>query len=86
MGVAFDMDGTLLDTERIARACFVQAVEAVGWHMDEVAYNRCIGCTGQQTRDIIMAAYGTQFPYDAMQAAWPSRVASHACCVPTTAS
>ena len=43
MGVAFDMDGTLLDTERIARACFVQAVEAVGWHMDEVAYNRCIG-------------------------------------------
>ncbi len=64
------MDGTLLDSERVARACFEHALREMGWHVDREAYDRCIGSTGAGTRRILMAAYGDTFPFRELEQRW----------------
>ena len=69
-GVLFDMDGLLLDSERIARDAFVAACGELGWEADLSAYHRCIGSTYQRTREILTRHHGPDFPYDAVDARW----------------
>lgn len=69
-GVLFDMDGLLLDSERLARDAFVLACEDHGYEADLVTYLKCIGSTYERTRELIMAAYGENFPYQAIDARW----------------
>ena len=69
-GVVFDLDGTLLDTERVAREAFVAACTAIDWPVDLALYNRCVGSTGEGTRKILMAGYGPEFPFDEMERHW----------------
>ncbi|MEM7080131.1 MAG: HAD family phosphatase [Pseudomonadota bacterium] len=75
--VLFDMDGTLIDSERLARDCFEAACVEIGATPDLAIYNRCIGRTGAETRRIVQAGYGPDFPYDAMLAAWERRYYAH---------
>ena len=76
-GVVFDMDGTLLDTERLARACFLQACEDVGWQVDVAVYDRCIGTTWEQTERIMRAGFAADFPYERMNARWSALYHAH---------
>ncbi len=69
-GVLFDMDGLLLDSERLARDAFVRACEDHGFEADLVTYQLCIGSTYEKTRELIMAAYGANFPYEAIDERW----------------
>ncbi len=69
-GVLFDMDGLLLDSERLARDAFVRACEDHGYTADLVTYQQCIGSTYERTRELIMAAYGEDFPYEAIDERW----------------
>ena len=69
-GVLFDMDGLLLDSERLARDAFVRACEDHGYAADLVTYQQCIGSTYDKTRELIMAAYGEDFPYEAIDERW----------------
>ena len=69
-GVLFDMDGLLLDSERLARDAFVRACEDHGWPADLDSYQRCIGSTYEKTREILVAAYGADFPYETVDASW----------------
>ncbi len=69
-GILFDMDGLLLDSERLARDAFVRACEDHGYEADLVAYLECIGSTYDQTRERLMAAYGQDFPYQAIDERW----------------
>ena len=69
-GVLFDMDGLLLDSERLARDAFVRACEDHGYAADLVTYQQCIGSTYDKTRELIMAAYGADFPYEAIDERW----------------
>ena len=55
--VAFDMDGLLLDSERLARDCFVAASESFGWSVDLGVYERCIGSTHEATERILVGAH-----------------------------
>ncbi len=71
-GVLCDMDGLLLDSERLARDAFVRACGDLGWPADLVAYHRCIGSTYRQTEEILRAAYGPDFPYEAIDERWSS--------------
>ena len=57
-GVVFDMDGTLLDTEGPARAAFAKAIVEVGFEFNAVVYDRCLGTTFAETKEILIAAYG----------------------------
>ena len=69
-GVLFDMDGLLLDSERLARDAFVRACEEHGFEADLITYQQCIGSTYEKTRELIVAAYGEDFPYEAIDERW----------------
>lgn len=69
-GVVFDMDGTLLDSERVARACFHAACDALGHPVDDALYLSCIGTTAQETARILQTAMGPAFPLDAVSERW----------------
>lgn len=83
-GVIFDMDGLLLDSERLARDAFLQACEQWGWEADMLAYIRCIGSTYEATQHILLEAHGSDFPYADIERSWSDiyhdRI--HACPVP----
>ena len=66
--VIFDMDGLMLDTERIAQEAWQQAGAEWGYDIPDEVYLQAIGRTAADTADIMIAAYGSDFPFDAMYA------------------
>lgn len=69
-GVLFDMDGLLLDTERLAQEAFVQACAELGWSADLDVYRQCIGSTEGRTRELLSAVYGDGSAYETLDACW----------------
>ncbi len=67
--IVFDMDGLLLDTERIALATFEQACERRGLFVRRDIYDRCIGTSAQGTREILSACVGED-AYQALSVEW----------------
>ena len=68
--LVFDMDGLLLDTEKIARDGFMAACRSVGVEPDPDVYLRTIGTKSPNTRRILMEGHGDSFPADAVFEAW----------------
>lgn len=71
--VVFDMDGLLLDTERLARDAFLEACELLGLTVDDAVYARCIGSTPLGTREILREALGVGFDFGALDRHWDDR-------------
>ncbi|MEM8767402.1 MAG: HAD family phosphatase [Pseudomonadota bacterium] len=69
-GVLFDMDGLLLDSERLARDAFLAACAEAGQIVTLEVYHRCIGTTAEATRQLLLDAYGENFPFAAVEARW----------------
>ena len=70
--IVFDMDGLLLDTERIALATFEDACRAHGLDVARAVYERCIGTSVKGTRDILGRALGYDV-YDRLNQEWFTR-------------
>lgn len=70
LGVLFDMDGLLLDTERLYSTAFEQSCAEHGWEMRQDVWARCIGTTDDRSREILAAGYGTDFPLKKVLARW----------------
>ena len=64
------MDGLLLDSERVARECFVAACRACDWEPDLAVYDLCIGSTYSATQQILCGNFGARFPWDAVRERW----------------
>ena len=62
--VIFDMDGTLLDTEKLISECMIEAAAEEGWTLDWDTVIDCIGTTAEETERILLKAMGKTFPYD----------------------
>lgn len=62
--VVFDMDGVIFDSERVAYECWIKLAKKYGFEEISVPYYKCIGTTGARTREIMMEAYGPDFPYE----------------------
>ncbi len=79
--VVFDMDGLLLDTERIALSTFEDACRAHGLDVGRAVYERCIGTSVKGTRVILGEALGYDV-YDRLSREWfrryEARVATEA--------
>ncbi len=62
-GAVFDMDGLLLDTERVVSEAWDEAARRVGF--DDVAYAKisCLGCNEASTMAFFQRNYGEEFDY-----------------------
>lgn len=68
--VVFDMDGLLIDSEKIAWAAFIDACRENNFEPDINVYKRCIGTTSYRTKEILVNGYGNDFPFDTISELW----------------
>jgi len=71
--VVFDMDGTLLATERIALQSFMESCERLEIPGGREAYLQCVGSTSPRIREILTAAFGHLVPYEKFYGLWCER-------------
>jgi len=64
--VVFDMDGLMLDTERMASRCWSAAASAIGVAFDTVLLPSMIGRNSRDSREFVLAHYGADYPIDAL--------------------
>ena len=66
--VAFDMDGLMFDTERIAHELWTKAGAAHGWDIGPEVLMSLVGQSSASGRLFMMETHGPEFPYDAIRA------------------
>lgn len=71
--VVFDMDGLLLDSERVVLEDFIASCREFGYEPDIEVYYKCIGCNKDRTKEIMLTGYGPDFPYKAVNDSWYSK-------------
>jgi HAD superfamily hydrolase (TIGR01509 family) len=71
--VLFDMDGLLLDTERLAWEAFQGACADLGIEIAASTYVRCIGSTSEETRRLLLPEVGEPERFDELETCWHRR-------------
>jgi beta-phosphoglucomutase len=62
--VIFDMDGVLIDSERISFQCFQEVFKEYNYKIDEPFYLKLIGRNVKSIKAIMEEEYGADFPFD----------------------
>ena len=61
--VVFDMDGVLFDTEIVCMKAWIAVAEENGMEGMETVFPHCIGLNSNDSKRIILNAYGADFDY-----------------------
>lgn len=70
-GVLFDMDGVILDSERLGREIYLRKCHEMGYpQMNDALFATMLGKTRDEDRRVITAALGEDFPFDEMYDAY----------------
>jgi len=69
----FDMDGLLLDTERVCQQAFRDACATLSLPMLEDVYLGIIGCNAQGIEQVICDGYGADLDYQQLRREWMNR-------------
>lgn len=69
-GIVFDMDGLLVDSERLAWRLFRDVCNQTGFPISETLYLECVGTTGEHTRGLLQAGLGDNCPLDELFSQW----------------
>ena len=62
--IVFDMDGVLLDSERLVMNIWILLGEKYNYSGIEQAMIECLGTNREETRQIMERIYGEDFPYE----------------------
>lgn len=62
--IIFDMDGVLIDSERISFKCFQEVFKEYNYTMEEKFYLTLIGRNVKNIKEIMEKEYGADFPFD----------------------
>lgn len=76
--VIFDMDGLMLDTERLDREHFCRAAADFGYRDIEPVYLQTVGINATDTKRHFQRAMGQDFPYEELRRRWRQYSADHA--------
>ena len=60
----FDLDGTLLDTERLFSECLIKAASNAGWALEMDTVVDCVGTNKMETEQIVRSVMGQNYPYN----------------------
>jgi HAD superfamily hydrolase (TIGR01509 family) len=63
-GVIFDMDGLMLDTERIARLAWQEASRRAGHEMSDAVFSQMIGRSKRDSGDLMRAVFGPDYAFE----------------------
>jgi len=66
----FDMDGLLLDTEKICWECFKNACGYYNYDPDFSIYKRCIGRKAEEGNKLLNEGFGNNIPFEEVQKKW----------------
>jgi HAD superfamily hydrolase (TIGR01509 family) len=64
--VIFDIDGLMLDSERVSQRSWTQVMKAAGYQLSEEIYLKMIGRTEKDVKHILADAFGADFPFEEM--------------------
>ena len=62
--VIFDMDGILIDTERISFNAFKEVLKGYNYEMSEEFYLTMIGRNVKSIKELMLEEYGNDFPFE----------------------
>lgn len=62
--VIFDMDGVLIDSERISLKCYQEVLKDYQYEMDEKIYVKFIGRNVDGIKEALQEEFGKDFPFD----------------------
>jgi len=68
-GVIFDMDGLMVDTERIARIAWQEASRAAGYEMSDAVFSLMIGRSKRDSGELMRQHLGSGFDFERVHAA-----------------
>jgi HAD superfamily hydrolase (TIGR01509 family) len=75
--VILDMDGLMLDTERVSKQAWQEAAAELGYELSDIVYLRCLGRPARDHGPIMRAALGHDFPFQLVRARRTEIVESH---------
>lgn len=64
--VIFDMDGLMIDTERMAQRAWQRAGAEFGFTLPDALYLQAVGRTAKSTAELFRAGMGATFPFEAV--------------------